>query len=87
MKRLYTVAAVVLLLVLPLTLASAAGGPEKHPRIHRAIICLQAAITELKAAPHDFGGHRVDAIAAAEKAIEQLKLALAYDKGGDRAGH
>jgi hypothetical protein len=86
MKRLYTVVAVALLLILPLTLASAAGG-EKHPRIHKAIGCLQAAITELKAAPHDFGGHRADAVAAAEKAVEQLKLALAYDKGADQAGH
>jgi hypothetical protein len=86
MKRSYTVAAVALLLLLPLTLAFAAGG-EHHPRIHKAIGCLEAAIAELKAAPHDFGGHRADAVAASERAVEQLRLALAYDKGADRAGH
>jgi hypothetical protein len=84
MKRSYTVAAVALLLLLPLTLAFAA---EHHPRIHKAINCLEAAIAELKAAPHDFGGHRADAVAASEKAVEQLRLALAYDKGADKAGH
>jgi hypothetical protein len=87
MKRGYTVAAVLLLLILPLTLASAAGGGEHHPRIHKAIMCLNAAIAELKAAPHDFGGHRADAVTACENAVSQLKQALAYDKGGDKAGH
>jgi hypothetical protein len=87
MKRIHTVVAVALLLLLPLTMAFAAGGGDKHPRIHHAIMALHAAITELKAAPHDFGGHRADAVAACEKAVEQLKLALAYDKGADQAGH
>jgi hypothetical protein len=87
MKRIYTVAAVALLLLLPLTLAFAAGGGDRHPRIHKAIGCLEAAIAELKAAPHDFGGHRADAVAASERAVEQLRLALSYDKGADRAGH
>jgi hypothetical protein len=87
MKRLYTVAAVALLLILPLALASAAGGGEHHPRIHKAINCLKDAISELKAAPHDFGGHRADAVAACENAVSQLKQALAYDKGADKAGH
>jgi hypothetical protein len=31
-------------------------------------------------ASHDFGGHRVAAIAACDRAIEQLRLALQYDK-------
>jgi hypothetical protein len=86
MKRTYTVAAVLLLLLLPLTLAFAAGGGH-HPRIHRAIVALDGAITELKAAPHDFGGHRADAVGACEKAVDQLKQALAFDKGADKAGH
>ena len=80
-KRIYTVAAVALLLLLPLTMAFAAGkaGGEKHPRIHKAIGAIGAAIDELKAAPHDFGGHREAAVDACQKAVEQLKLALAYD--------
>ncbi|HEY7237511.1 MAG TPA: hypothetical protein VH539_25375 [Gemmatimonadaceae bacterium] len=53
---------------------------EQHPRIHAAIRELQAAKVELQKAPHDFGGHRVDAVQAVDKAIEQLRLALQYDK-------
>jgi hypothetical protein len=79
-KRVYTVAAVALLLLLPLTMAFAAGGGERHPRIHKAIGAIGAAIDELKAAPHDFGGHREAAVDACQKAVEQLKLALQYDR-------
>lgn len=53
---------------------------EAHPRIHAAIKELQEAKAELQAAPHDFGGHRADAVMAVDKAIEQLRLALQYDK-------
>jgi hypothetical protein len=53
---------------------------EQHPRIHAAIKELQAAKAELQKAPHDFGGHRADAVQAVDKAIEQLRLALQYDK-------
>jgi hypothetical protein len=53
---------------------------EQHPRIHAAIKELEEAKKELQAAPHDFGGHRADAVVAVDKAIEQLRLALQYDK-------
>jgi hypothetical protein len=53
---------------------------EEHPRIRAAIKELQAAKVELQKAPHDFGGHRADAVQAVDKAIEQLRLALQYDK-------
>ena len=53
---------------------------EAHPRIHAAIKELQAAKEELQKAPHDFGGHRADAVQAVDRAIEQLRLALQYDK-------
>ncbi|HEY2376328.1 MAG TPA: hypothetical protein VGH98_10180 [Gemmatimonadaceae bacterium] len=53
---------------------------EEHPRIRSAIKELQAAKVELQKAPHDFGGHRADAVVAVDKAIEQLRLALQYDK-------
>jgi len=32
----------------------------------------------MEAAPHDFGGHKAEAIAASRAAVTQLKLALAY---------
>jgi len=53
---------------------------EQHPRIRRAIRELQAAKVELQKAPHDFGGHRADALQAVDRAIEQLRIALQYDK-------
>lgn len=53
---------------------------EPHPRIRSAIRELEAAKVELQKAPHDFGGHRVDAVRAVDNAITQLKLALQYDK-------
>jgi hypothetical protein len=52
--------------------------PAGHPNIRRALHALEAAETDLKAAPHDFGGHRVDALAACDKAIEQSKICLKH---------
>jgi hypothetical protein len=83
MKRTYTVAVVVVLLLLPLTMALAAGEMAHHPRIHKAFMALDGAIEELKAAPHDFGGHKVEAIEACQRAKEQLRLALAFRAGAD----
>lgn len=57
---------------------------SEHPNIVRAIDALQAAIADLQAAPHDFGGHKAKAIEASERAIRQLKLALAYRAREDR---
>jgi hypothetical protein len=53
---------------------------EAHPAIHRAITSLEAAKVELKNAAHDFGGHREAALKECDAAIQQLKLALEYDK-------
>ena len=53
---------------------------EPHPEIRKAIAALERAKYDLQHASHDFGGHRADALAATDKAIEQLKLALQYDK-------
>lgn len=55
-----------------------------HPRIAKAIVALKDARAYLEAAPHDFGGHRVDAIRAADEAIKQLNFALAYRGKEDR---
>ena len=51
---------------------------EFHPRIAAAIRELEEAIRYLEAAPHNFGGHKADAIRDARAAIRQLRLALAY---------
>jgi hypothetical protein len=58
----------------------AAARRERHPEIRKAIASLERAKYDLQHANHDFGGHRADALAATDKAIEQLKLALQYDK-------
>jgi hypothetical protein len=53
---------------------------ERHPEIRKAIAALERAKYDLNHANHDFGGHRANALAATDKAIEQLRLALQYDK-------
>jgi hypothetical protein len=50
---------------------------EAHPRIHAAINALSAAQAELKAAPHDFNGHRAAALKAIDGALAQLNLCMA----------
>lgn len=57
--------------------ASAAAAP--HPAIRAAITALEKARIDLKNAAHDFGGHRVQALAATDAAIEQLRICLQYD--------
>ena len=49
---------------------------QAHPRIRAAIDALDAAKAELKAAPHDFDGHRVDAIKAIDAALAQLNICM-----------
>ena len=53
---------------------------EHHPAIRRAIGALQAARSDLQHANHDFGGHRVAAMDAIDRALEQLRLALQFDR-------
>ena len=55
-----------------------------HPRINQAINHLNDAIAYMKAAPHDFGGHREAAVHASEEAVRQLNFALAYRGERDR---
>jgi len=55
-----------------------AGARGHHPAIRAAIGALERAKADMQAAAHDFGGHRVDAIAACDAAIAQLRLALQY---------
>jgi len=60
--------------------------PERamHPRIAAAIEALRDARAYMAEAPHDFGGHKVEAIRACDAAIRQLQLALAYRGARDR---
>jgi hypothetical protein len=64
----------------PSQTASARERREPHPEIRKAITALERAKSDMQHASHDFGGHRVNAIAACDRAIEQLRLALQYDK-------
>ena len=60
--------------------------PERlyHPRIARAIEQLRDARAYLFEAPHDFGGHKAEAIRATDEAIRQLNFALEYREREDR---
>ena len=60
--------------------------PERaiHPRIASAIAALRDARAYMQEAPHDFGGHRVEAIRATDEAIRQLNFALGYRAREDR---
>jgi hypothetical protein len=55
-----------------------------HPRIAAAIAALKDARAYMQAAPHDFGGHKAEAIRASDEAIRQLNLALAFRAVEDR---
>ena len=61
-----------------------AGEKAAHPRLVKAIDALEDAIAYLRAAPHDFGGHKAAAIADCERAIKQLREALRYREMQDR---
>ncbi len=51
---------------------------HQHPRIAKAIHEMEDAMAYMEAAPHDFGGHKAEAMRTTRAAIEQLKLALEY---------
>jgi hypothetical protein len=63
---------------------SAQNERAMHPRIATAIAALRDARAYMEAAPHDFGGHKAEAIRATDVAIRQLNLALAYRGREDR---
>jgi hypothetical protein len=56
----------------------AAPPPHDHPRIEAAMHALEDARNELNSAPHDFGGHRGDAISAIDHAMKQLRICMQY---------
>lgn len=71
----------------PLTVAAETPKQEKsaHPNIAHAIDALERAIADMQKAPHDFGGHKADAIRASEEAVRQLRAALQYRASVDTA--
>jgi hypothetical protein len=60
--------------------ARGGGKSERHPAIRAAIRSLARARQDLKVAKHDFGGHRVAALAAVDSAMKQLEICLKYDR-------
>lgn len=60
--------------------AAQAAEHERHPHLHAAIHELKEARHELKTADHDFGGHREEAVKAIDVAMEQLEVALKFDR-------
>ncbi len=70
----------IFILALAFSATPVSSARERHPEIRRAITALENAKTYLRHANHDFGGHSVDAIKACDAAIEQLRLAIRYDK-------
>ena len=85
---LITVIAVLSFLIVSATPVKAgpgmAGEKAMHPRIEKAINALEDAVAYMKAAPHDFGGHKEKAIVDCEKALKQLREALKYREIQDR---
>jgi len=63
---------------------SAQNERAMHPRIAAAIAAVRDARAYMAQAPHDFGGHKAEAIAACDAAIRQLQFALAYRAVRDR---
>ncbi|HZT41716.1 MAG TPA: hypothetical protein VFA07_05985 [Chthonomonadaceae bacterium] len=55
-------------------------GRERHPELRQALRALMRAKMELQEGAHDFGGHRADALKATDQAIQQVRLALKFDK-------
>jgi hypothetical protein len=64
---------------LPATPATATPA-EPHPEIREALHALRKAKEHMEHAAHDFGGHRVEAMEATNRAIEQLEICLKFDK-------
>jgi outer membrane protein TolC len=53
---------------------------ERHPKIRAAINALERARNDLQHAAHDFRGHRDEALEATNRALNQLKVAIACDR-------
>ena len=61
-------------------LTASAWTAERHPQSRAAMRDLASAQMRLEHADHDFGGHRVKAIGHIDKAQDELRKALDFDK-------
>jgi hypothetical protein len=57
-----------------------AAHAEPHPALRAAINSLEKAKFDLMHARHDFGGHKMEAIESIDRAIEQLRIAMRFDR-------
>jgi hypothetical protein len=85
MKRSFIRLALVAALAVPLFAHAESVREEakEHPRIATAIREIEEAIRYMEAAPHDFGGHKAEALEASRKAVAELRKALAYRAHAD----
>jgi hypothetical protein len=77
-KTASSLAVLAFMLALAFPAAAPAAPAERHPRIEAAMRELREAREELNRAPHDFGGHRADAVHAIDEAIKQLEICMKY---------
>jgi hypothetical protein len=63
--------------------AASAEARERHPQIRKAINVLERARVDLQDARHIYCGHRAEALEATNAAIQQLRLALQYDRASN----
>jgi F0F1-type ATP synthase epsilon subunit len=84
MKKLITTTCIAIGFLMPMAMNSTLRADpyehEHHPEIHEALHALERARDHLQHANHDFGGHREEALRACDHAIEQLRLALQFDR-------
>lgn len=52
---------------------------ERHPELRAALRALEAARDALQKGAHDFGGERVEALKDTNKAIQEVRQAIAKD--------
>ena len=84
-KTLFSLLVVASFVAAPLAFAEETARKEmtEHPRIEKAVHALEDAIAYMEHAPHDFGGHKAQAIADSRKAVEQLREAMKYRASQD----
>jgi hypothetical protein len=80
MKKKLTKTLLVLGAIAALSTASMVYAVNRYPNINAAIGALNRAIADLNRAPHDFGGHKADALQACQNAITQLQAAKAWNE-------
>jgi F0F1-type ATP synthase epsilon subunit len=68
------------LALVPAMLLAAAAVRADQPHMEAALSNLEQALAQLKQASSDKGGNRADAIRAVEKAINEVRKGMEYDR-------